>query len=179
MNEVWKSVKGYESLYEVSNMGRVRNAKGKILSPQKRQHGYLCVQLHGKGGHATRNMKTFSIHRLVAEAFIPNPNGLEEVNHLDEDKANNMVDNLEWINHADNTNYGTCQRRRAQKLINGIRSRRVMQFTVDGKFVKEFPSIAEVERQLGYCGGNIHHAASKKPNQYAYGYVWKFSDTFK
>ncbi len=132
MDEIWKPVKGYEGLYEVSSEGRVRSLdrdqlyvrngkmlnmhlKGQIVKPMQRQHGYLGVMLYGRGGHKVRGFKTCSIHRLVAEAFLPNPNNLPEVNHKDEDKTNNRLDNLEWMSHKDNTNYGTAQKRRVAK----------------------------------------------------------------
>ena len=112
MIEEWRPIKGYEGLYEVSNTGRVRSLdrydsnnhflKGRILKLYTRKGGYLFVQLHlnGKG-------KNYLVHRLVAIAFIPNPDNLPEVNHLDEDKTNNRVENLEFCDRKYNINYGT------------------------------------------------------------------------
>lgn len=192
MEEVWKPVKGYEGLYEVSNTGKVRSRdrmtkvtrngetylcphKGTELKPGKRRHGYLGVMLYSKGGHATRGFKTFSVHRLVAEAFIPNPNGLPEVNHIDEDKTNNRAENLEWVSHIDNTNYGTAQNRRAEKLRNGSKSVAIQQFTKDGELVKTYPSLAEVHRQTGYAQANISKCAQgSKQYSHAYGFVWRY-----
>lgn len=175
--EIWRDVIGYEGLYQVSNLGRVKSlyyGKERIMRPQKRQHGYLGVQLHGKGGHAERNFRTMSVHRLVAEAFIPNPDGLTEVNHRDEDKTNNNAENLEWISHADNTNYGTAQKRRAAKQINGKRSRPVRQYTMDGIFIAEYPSMAEACRREGFAQGNIHKAICGQYT-HAYGYKWQYA----
>lgn len=191
MNEHWKSIKGYEGLYEVSDLGNVRSLprfatvtrngltysrpyEGKVLKPTHRQHGYLGVMLYGKGGHKKRGFKTFSVHRLVAEAFIPNPENLPEVNHLDENKQNNRADNLEWASHIDNTRYGTAGQRRGAKLTNGVRSRKVSQFTMDGTFVREFPSFAEANRN-GFASGNIVKCIKGK-YRHAYGYLWKYSD---
>ena len=191
MNEHWKSIKGYEGLYEVSDLGNVRSLphsvsverrgvefsvpfRGKVLKPVYRQHGYLGVMLYGKGGHKTRGFKTFAVHRLVAEAFIPNPDNLPEVNHLDEDKQNNRADNLEWSTHIDNTRYGTAIQRRSAKLVNGVKSRRVSQFTMDGTFVREYPSLAEAMRN-GYASGNIVKCIQGK-YRHAYGYLWKYAD---
>ena len=101
--EEWRPIKDYEGLYEVSNMGRVKNlnykgsGKEKILKNIKRRKGYLMVILTKNG-----KRRGFLVHRLVAEAFIPNPNNLPEVNHIDRDRANNHVDNLEWVTHSDN-----------------------------------------------------------------------------
>jgi len=192
--ENWKPVKGYEGLYEVSNLGRVRSFdkyvlcirngvemnvlhRGKILKPVKRQHGYLGVMLYGKGGHATRGFKTFSVHRLVAEAFIPNPNGLPEVNHIDEDKTNNKAENLQWVTRVENVNYGTSRLRIAQKATNGKMSTPIQQFTKDGELVKTYPSLAEVERQTGYAKANICRCAQgSKQYSHAYGYVWRYAN---
>lgn len=99
--EEWKPVKGYESRYEVSNFGRVRNRDGHILKPIERR-GYLCLNFCVNGVR-----KDVKIHRLVAEAFIPNPNDLPFINHMDENKHNNCAENLEWCTAKYNCNYGT------------------------------------------------------------------------
>ena len=124
--EIWRPVVGYEGLYEVSSYGRVRSLdryvkgksesyrlhKGKVLSPAKDRYGYLFLVLQGR---------RFSIHRLVAEAFISNPDNLPQVNHKDEDKTNNMVDNLEWCDAKYNLNYGTRKDKvRESKLKSGF-----------------------------------------------------------
>ena len=115
MIEEWRSIEGYEGLYEVSNTGRVRSVdryvvdslghrkfyKGKVLIPVKSNLGYLLVSLCCNGKH-----KMFLVHRLVAQVFIENPDNLPEVNHLDEDKTNNRVDNLEFCDRSYNINYG-------------------------------------------------------------------------
>ncbi len=101
MEEIWKDIKGYEGLYKVSNLGRVRDFKGKIKPMYKQNKGYYCLSLckDGKTFHPT-------IHRLVAEHFIDNPNGLTQVNHKDGDKSNNHATNLEWCNQRMNYNHG-------------------------------------------------------------------------
>lgn len=191
MTETWKPVNGYEGSYEVSDLGNVRSLdrtvrvkkgayeydlvlKGKVLKPLVRRHGYLGVQLFNLDRSLNaRGMKTVSIHRLVAEAFVPNPDGLPEVNHKDEDKANNVATNLEWMDHKDNTLYGTAIKRRVAKQINGKRSKPICQYTLDGKLVREFPSVNEVGRQLGYGIGNISRCANGSPQyHHAYGYLW-------
>ena len=113
MIEEWRPIKGYEGLYEVSNTGLVRNVvKGRYLKPGFDKNGYLKCVL-SKGG----KQRTVYIHRLVATAFIPNPDGLPQVNHRDEDKTRNVVDNLEWCTSKYNVNYGSAQERRVQTNI--------------------------------------------------------------
>ena len=100
--EEWKNVIGYEGLYEVSNIGNVRNVRrNTLLKLSKTNYGYIQVYLY-KNGIRTG----LKVHRLVAQAFIPNPDNLPQINHLDEDKTNNRVDNLEWCSHKYNVNYG-------------------------------------------------------------------------
>ena len=101
--EEWRAVPGYEGLYEVSNMGNVRNVRrNTLLRLPKTNNGYIRISLCKNG------IKTgLTVHRLVAETFIPNPDNLPEVNHKDEDKTNNRVENLEWCDHKYNMNYGS------------------------------------------------------------------------
>ena len=120
MIEEWRPVVGYEGLYEVSNTGRVRSVdrfyyrlhKGKVLSPTKDRYGYLTVTLNCNG-----KSKTIKIHRLVAQAFLPNPDNLPQVNHKDEDKTNNNVTNLEWCDAKYNVNFGTRQERYRNTML--------------------------------------------------------------
>lgn len=113
MTEIWRQITGYEGLYEVSSFGRVRNVRsGRILRPGLHHSGYLNCVLSVKG-----NRNTFVIHRLVAEAFIPNPDCLPQVNHKDENKTNNNVDNLEWCTSKYNINYGTARDRAIDTMI--------------------------------------------------------------
>ena len=120
MTEEWRPIEGYEGLYEVSNTGQVRSFdryvkysngrihlhKGKVLSPIKDRDGYLQVNLCYSG-----RINSIKIHRLVAQAFIPNPDNLPQVNHKDEDKSNNRVDNLEWCSQLYNNIYGSRMER--------------------------------------------------------------------
>jgi len=111
MEEIWKDVKGYEGLYKVSNFGRVKSLKygrERILKTGKGSY-YLTVSLY-----FDNKLKTAKVHRLVAMAFIENPDNKPFVNHLDEDKYNNNVNNLEWVTHKENMNYGTRIDRQAK-----------------------------------------------------------------
>ena len=115
MEEIWRPIAGFEGLYEVSSTGQVRNHRGKLLRPGPDHNGYLKCVLCKKG-----KRKTIYIHRLVAEAFIPNPMCLKQVNHMDEDKSNNNVENLEWCDAKYNVNYGSAQEKRVKtNVING------------------------------------------------------------
>lgn len=175
MNEVWKDVKGYEGLYQVSNLGRVKSIKRDlVMVPHKRQHGYLGVQLHGKGGHPKRNFKTFSVHRLVAEAFVPNPGNKPEVNHINEDKTDNRAENLEWATRVENCNHGTRNRRCGDANINNPKtSTPVKQYTLDGEYIATYPSIHEASRQTGAFIDNIWRACNGVYSQ-SKGYIWRY-----
>lgn len=103
MIEKWTEIPNYENKYWVSTFGRLKN-KEKIMKPMVATNGYLiaCLWKNNK-------QKKFVIHRLVAKAFIPNPNNYTEINHIDEDKTNNNINNLEWCNHKYNMNYGNIK----------------------------------------------------------------------
>lgn len=188
--ETWKQVVGYEGLYEVSNLGRVRSVdreivaerggkpfrykmKGRIIEPQERNHGYLSVCLYGKES-INKRFRQMSVHRMVAEAFLPNPNGYSEVNHLDENKQNNVLSNLEWCNHKQNCHYGTAIERRAEKFRNGPKSKAVEQLDMNGNYIRTFPSMAEAKRLCGFEQSNIYYAIHGKYEQ-AYGYKWRYA----
>lgn len=114
-SEIWKDVVGYEGLYFVSNMGNLKNKNGQPIKSQvvKRPNtNYERVSLYKDGKY-----QSFGVHRLVAMAFTPNPNGYPIVNHKDENGMNNSVDNLEWCTLTYNVNYGTARQRQREKLI--------------------------------------------------------------
>lgn len=140
--EVWKDIKNFENLYQGSNWGRVKSLeridcighhrKERILKPKKDKYGYFQVNLWKNG-----KKKTFTVHRLVAEAFIPNPNNLPCINHKDECKTNNNVNNLEWCDNKYNNAYGTRTERCCKP---------VLQYDLEGNFIREWKSTAECGR---------------------------------
>ena len=115
MDEIWKDVKGYEGRYQISNLGRFKSfaqdtKNGKIKIGNLNFNGYLVMLLYDGMG----NKKWYPVHRLVASAFIPNPEGFDQVNHKDEVKTNNRVENLEWCTNDYNIHYGTGLARAAE-----------------------------------------------------------------
>lgn len=172
--EIWRDVAGYEGLYKVSNLGNVMSLRHKkifILKPRKDGWGYLFVTLinHNK-------YKNFKIHRLVAEAFLPNLNNLPQVNHKDECKTNNRVSNLEWCTPQYNTNYGTANDRRTKMLTNrNDLSKPVLQYDKNGNFIKEYSSIMYAERKTGIYHQNIGKVCRGKYHT-AGGFLWKYKD---
>lgn len=182
-NEVWRPFPLAEGRYEVSNKGQVQSiphiearkdgrtvsVTGRIIKQGEHYKGYKRVQLRIDG-----KPKSFFIHRVVAMAFIPNPNGLPEVNHIDEDKKNNNAANLEWCTHLENSRHGTRGARigETHKRLN-IKGKPVAQYTTDGELIKAYPSGSEAARQTGFSQGNIWSAVHSK--KVAYGYVWKYA----
>lgn len=147
-------IPGYEGLYMVSNLGRVKSlnynhtGKERLLILRTADNGYLKVDLHKNG-----IQKRFSVHRLVAMAFIPNPDNLPCVNHKDEDKTNNCVENLEWCTRKYNANYGTAKQRWGEKL-----SKKVAQYAPDFpcELIKVWNSETEAARELRKQGVKIN-----------------------
>lgn len=157
--EHWKPVVGYEEHYEVSDMGNVRSlkfGKEKILKPGEHNGGYLQVGLC-KDGHR----KYLLVHRLVAEAFIKNPNNLDTVNHKDEVKTNNVASNLEWMSMKDNINYS--QARQVQMFDKST-----------GELLATFPSTREAARVTGINPSHISECCNGKKKS-AGGYIWKYA----
>jgi hypothetical protein len=187
MIEIWRDIIGYEGLYQVSNWGRVKRLAGKgcrqerILRPVQIKNGYLHVNLYKNA-----EKKTCSVHRLIATAFIPNPQNLPIVNHKDEVKTNNFVfikedgsvdfnkSNLEWCDDGYSVRYGTRTERATKANTNGKCSKPVYQKTLDGKLMREWPSLMEVERQTGWDNSNISACCLGKRKS-AYRFRWSYT----
>lgn len=171
--EVWKDIIGYEGLYQVSNLGNVRSlnyngVKGniRILTPLH-VCGYLYVHLSKDGF-----IKTVRIHRLVAEAFIPNPDNLPCVNHKDECKTNNIWTNLEWCTIEYNTRYGTGIERRVKKQLNKHSAEPIKQMNLDGTLVTIWPSMRETSRN-GFDMRAVYRCCNNKQQTHL-GYKWAY-----
>lgn len=201
--EIWKDIEGYEGLYQVSNFGNVkslnynRSGKENILKPQKNENKYLHISLC-----KNKKQKTFLLHRLVALAFLKNPQNFPCINHKDENKENNHVDNLEWCTHEYNLKYGTRLEKISEKrkgfkfteesvqkmsnshrgkklsleVINKIReknSKAVLQYSLDGTFIKEWKSVIQVSKELNISNGHISECCNGKRKTCG-DYVWRF-----
>lgn len=174
--EEWRPVVGYEGLYEVSNLGRVASlnyngtGKRKELKPTKAHHNYLNVRLYKEG-----EWKGVRLHRIVANAFIPNPDKLPEINHKDENPTNNAVSNLEWCSHKYNCNYGDRINRHRKSMTNGKLSKAVVATLPDGT-IEHYPSQAEAARKLKCSQGRISDACKGIILTYHQGRRWSYAD---
>ena len=148
-----------------------RTGQAQVLKSRKDHIGYLNVVLCKDG-----QMKYFKVHRLVAQAFVPNPLNFPEVNHRNEDKGDNRATNLEWCDHRYNQNYGTRNERIAKANLNHPAiSKPVLQYDLSGNLVQEWPSAMEVYRQTGWDRGYISNCCLGKLKT-AYHHVWRFVD---
>lgn len=185
MREIWKDIPGYEGFYQASSFGNIRS-RYRVLKPQQCTNGYLfvCLSVRGK-------VSQHRVHRLVAMTFIDNPNNYPEVNHIDEDKTNNNISNLEWISVYLNRMHGTRNKRahshgvcRGEKnpmygrlgAANPL-SKAIIQLDFNGNIVGEYAGIKEAARMTGANASSISRAAKGKIKS-THGYVWKYKSTF-
>lgn len=169
MNEEWKDISGYEGLYKVSNLGNVYSFKtNKILKTPIGKRGYPNLNLLKNG-----KQKLYVVHRLVAKAFIPNPDNKPEVNHIDGNKTNNCVDNLEWVTSRENTLHA-----RKTGLHTSDGDKTVAQI-LNGQEIARYKSASEAERKTGINRSSISSVCRKycwhgKHRRTAGGYEWKY-----
>ena len=183
--ETWKPVKRFEHLYEISSLGRLRSyhkkKNGDVLSVKNSKGWYLCTRLSNR-----QKSKTARIHRLVAEAFITNPNDLPEVNHINGNKQDNRIENLEWVSASENVRHAI---KTNPKMLTGLffhnvieRAKPVIQLTMSGEYVKKYPSAQFAGRITGICSRNIHQVCSKtefspgRCRKQAGGFRWEFAE---
>jgi len=176
MQEIWENIENFEN-YQISNLGNVKNNKGKILKGWVTR-GYHYVSLLNNG-----IKKKYRVHRLVAKAFIDNPDDLPCINHKDENKLNNCVDNLEWCTQKENLDKYFAPRRPVgyktkitkPKISNYHNCKKVLQYDLNNNFIQMWNSTMDIERQLHICSGNISLCCRGiKPT--AGGYIWRYAD---
>lgn len=196
--EIWKDIENYPN-YQISNFGRVKSKKRitrvgiknvkkiirneKILKPLKLTKGYLGIRLYDNNSNA----KTFKIHRLVAQAFIPNPNNLPQVNHIDGDKTNNRIDNLEWCTCLENMNHsyniGLRDKEKLKEHMSkvgksltnkkGHHIRKVAQYDQNNKLIKIWDSQMDASKSIGITNTSIQNVCTGK-GKTAGGFIWKY-----
>lgn len=176
MQEIWKDVKGYQGAYFVSNLGRVKSFKRdkeRFLKPGNNRYGYLFVVLSKNG-----KCKTVKVHRLVAEAFLNNPNEYRCINHIDGCKTNNIISNLEFCSHSQNTQHSYDNNLRNGAMfgkfgIDNPQSKKVSQISKSGELIKIWDGVNDVRRGTGFSSGNISLCARGKIKS-VYGFIWKY-----
>lgn len=177
--EIWKDVKGWEGYYQVSNLGRFASfinvgihkpdGKKRIKPVFKRKNGYYIVVLTKDG-----KSKYEYIHRLVAKAFCSNINNYTEIDHIDADKSNNMANNLRWVSRKENQSNPHAQQERLR--VAKERGFAVAQYSLDGKFIKEFYSLREVARTYPNINRQRIRDCAKGLISSVCGYKWKFTN---
>ena len=174
MKEIWKDIIGYEGLYRISDQGRIFSVKsGKIRETFVSNSGYKMIHLYKNGTD-----RHFTVHRLVADNFIPNPFDFKEINHINENKLDNRAENLEWCNRKYNQEYSGNIRKWVNAGANGNKvasSRKIARYTKEGILLNVYIGAREVERMIGYSHQSIGRVCLGKQKT-AYGYVWKYLD---
>lgn len=190
MKEIWKDVKEYEGLYQISNLGNVKSLDRYIINKNRDKQYFPGKYLsQGIGDNYLKvtlsknnKQRTFRIHILVARAFIPNPENKPEVNHIDGNKKNNKVNNLEWNTRSENELHAyknglakpsNKQKQAVAKYAKENYSKKVVQYSLNGEFIKEWNSMHDVWRELGIRPSYICRCCKGLRNQ-TYGYIWKY-----
>ena len=191
MEEIWKDIECYEGIYQVSNLGRVRSLdryytkphprngvptkyfkRGSIITNHTLRNGYTNVMLKFEGGK-----KNFMVHRLVAKAFVPGYFEGADVNHKDCNRQNNHADNLEWMSRRDNLMYNNDKNASAMEKIHRSQRKPIIQMTMDGDFIREWPSIHAAHLALGLDSNSLSGACHQHyGTKTCGGYRWKFKE---
>lgn len=183
--EEWRPCKALKNLYEVSNKGNVRSIDrsirlrdgrimhygGRTLRPVNKGNGYYVVNIFGK---------LWYVHRLVALVFLPNPLGLPEVNHKDENPANNCVENLEWCSHRYNLLFGTATERIVKKRYDGksFREREVVMLSLNNEFIRTYRSVMAAMRETGTASSSISDCCRGYRRKSAGGHKWMYKEDY-
>lgn len=171
--EIWRNIPGYESLYQVSNFGRVLGIKRNVILSPSFYKGYKRVNLckHGK-------CETIAVHRLVLMSFTAKEDWGEDVHHIDFNPANNRLDNLKWVTHADNIRYSVPNKPThfVKTVFKPIKNfQKVVQETLNGELVKIWENLSTIVRETGFDQAPIKKCCDGKPHcKTAYGYKWKY-----
>lgn len=176
MKEIWCDVFGYEGLYQVSNLGNVKSLSSNlILKGHVSTTGYCDVQLY-----KNKKARVFKVHRLVALHFIPNPGFKQQVNHIDGNKLNNNVTNLEWTTAKENTEHAIVNgfRRARTKEVHKRLPRKILQYDNEGFYLKTWDSASEAAKFYGFSLSSLNSCVSGVTHS-SYGYIWKpYSENF-
>lgn len=189
-SEEWRDIKGYEGIYQISDCGRVKSlgrmvhmhngyryTNERFLRPDIKKNGYLFYHLYP----GDRTEKSEYAHRLVAQAFIPNPSHKKDVNHIDGNKLNNCVDNLKWVTRSENQihAYNVLKRTREHPMgWDNKLAKHIVQLDLDGTFVKKWASSCDFQRQTGKTEANVRRCLKGKQKT-AYGFRWVYLEDYQ
>ena len=176
--KIWKDVAGYEGLYKVSSSGEIYSVLSqKVLKPIKSSTGYYHVSLY-----SNKKQKSFNVHTIVASAFLPEKEGCIEINHIDGDKSNNSVDNLERVSKSENMHHAIKMKLRKASPMQGRTgesnpmSKEILQYSLEGVFIQSWKGIAEVARILGCSASSISNCLIGK-HKSACGFIWRYKES--
>lgn len=176
MQEIWKSVKGYENLYEISNYGRVKSLKRQgthehILKQFDNSNGYMIVSLS-----KDNVQKTFPVHKLVANTFMNNTDSLRDINHIDGNKKNNYIDNLEFCSHSYNMKHAfKLGLNKTQHGYLNPNAKKIIQYDLKGNYIKTWDCIIDAMKEYNICRSSIHRCCTGVFKQ-THGYIWRYAD---
>lgn len=165
MIEIWKNIEGYPN-YQISNMGRVKNTKRNIIMRPSKSSGYYAINLYSNS-----KQKRFTIHRLVATFFVPNPKNLPCVNHIDGDKSNNLASNLEWCTHKENSKHAFENNLLKSSTL--YKPKKLNQYDLNGNFIKQWNSQKEARDVYGKIHAAECHKGILKSSK---GFIWRYAD---
>lgn len=191
MEEIWKDIEGYEGIYQVSNLGRIRSLDRYITKPHPRngvptrylKKGQIVKTFAGRYGYIgavlkfEHKQKNFMVHRLVAKAFVPGYFDGADVNHKDCNRQNNRADNLEWMTRRDNLKYSNGDTASAIEQIHRSQRKPIIQMTMEGEFIREWPSIHSAHLALGLDSKSISGVCHQNyGTKTCGGFRWKFKE---